>query len=770
MSVQSASNVVPLLARRTDHAEPSARPADGLSLVQVCRDQLIHGATTAFAEGLAQAHEDLLSQADRATKLETQQLCFTAHRLLATRGQELLERFRTHFVEGFDRALEQLCQGIPAKVARRSAARLELVDCDDFERDLAIDKLGARAVYNCSQQLTALDRRLAVLLRAARISQDDNPFHPKSLFTAFLAAVRTMEVDRALDLILLQQFEQQTAGKLPGVYGVVNRHLAANGVLPNIAVGSDEPAARLAHGVDAGYEAVPPAGAPAVGHAVGCESPAAGAPSIQAVAGEDIFARLLAGLQAAGAASGAAPLMPAVWANAGAPSAPLLDALTALQRTAGVGLSPLAHQGRPVGAGSVGLLHRLRAAPTVSWSQPVDLMMLDLVAMLFDLLLDDRDLHPELRAELAKLQIPVLKVALMDKGLFSNKRHPARRLLDTIAGAATGWADDDRPRLHEMVRDVVETILAGFETDIGIFARESERLAGFLAAEEARVSERVDTLASSSHQEDDPAIIDRLVAEQIARRTDNAGLPPMVARFLDHLWRLVLVQTARRSGDDHAAWDAAIASMDDLVWSVTPKTGQAERQRLMTMLPGLLERLHEGLVAVGREDEWAEFSPVLIDHHMQALRSATSPVEARPSDDALAQPGALRARADEAADVARDAALEAEATAEPSTAEDRHLRMARSLSLGTWVEFRTGRGTRKTLRLSWVSGLRGVYLFTNRQGQNGLTIAVARLAEYLRQGSARVLGDEPLTEPAVAQMLERSQGTDRGTASDAQSA
>jgi hypothetical protein len=73
--------------------------------------------------------------------------------------------------------------------------------------------------------------------------------------------------------------------------------------------------------------------------------------------------------------------------------------------------------------------------------------------------------------------------------------------------------------------------------------------------------------------------------------------------------------------------------------------------------------------------------------------------------------------------------------------------------VGAWVELESDRGTRKTLRLSWVSELRGVYLFTNRQGENALTLAATSLADHLRKGTARILNQDRITDRAVAQLL-----------------
>lgn len=91
----------------------------------------------------------------------------------------------------------------------------------------------------------------------------------------------------------------------------------------------------------------------------------------------------------------------------------------------------------------------------------------------------------------------------------------------------------------------------------------------------------------------------------------------------------------------------------------------------------------------------------------------------------------------------------------PPDEDDRHLQLVRSLKVGAWVELESDRGTRKTLRLSWVSELGGVYLFTNRQGENALTLAATSLAERLRKGTARVLSQDRLTDRAVSRLLQQ---------------
>jgi hypothetical protein len=104
-----------------------------------------------------------------------------------------------------------------------------------------------------------------------------------------------------------------------------------------------------------------------------------------------------------------------------------------------------------------------------------------MVAMLFECMLDDRNLPDSLKALIGRLQIPLVKVAVLDKSFFSRSSHPARRLLNEIANAAMGWGtcdDHERDSLYVRIDQVVQRLLNDFVDDPAIF---SELLADFLA-------------------------------------------------------------------------------------------------------------------------------------------------------------------------------------------------------------------------------------------------------------------------------------------------
>jgi hypothetical protein len=753
MTAQHSSRVLPFAVR--DPSPAGSVPADLAQLLAACRDRLVHGAAAAFAERLGRANDDLLGLADRATSVEQQQRYFAAMDVLTNRGRSLLAEFRSGYVEQFDGSVAGLLLGGRDDAAGGPAC-LVAAAAPGGEPDLVIGTLAASAERHCAEQLATLDRHAATLLRLPRVNRDAHPLYPRALFTAMFGACNALALGEPLALTILQAFERQGAVALPAIYDGINQYLVDCGLLPNTSIG-------IAETVPLSEPGVPVVGLSPSAQAA-ADAQGAGLPAV--ARGEDaVFGQLAHAIAAAANAAGGRRAVHPAARSGPNPAASLeltqlIAALTALQRGRA---DPRYLSG--LGGGMIDLrqgnvLQQLRATALAGCSHPVDALTIDVVAMLFEAIFNDQDLSATLRGELARLQLPILKIALMDKAFFSNRKHPARRLLDLIAGAGVGRNEVDAPHLMTRIEDIVTTVVAGFETDIAIFSAQVRRLEGFLGDEDARAQARTTSVVGELAQRERQDLAMTRVAAAVDARLAAPGVPTLVGEFLDHRWRLVLVKTYVRHGDEGASWTEALATMDDLLWSVAPKRGAEERNRLLTSLPDLLRRLRVPLESVGQQDAWDAFFSELIKLHMAALHKdrAADTWEPKSPEPAAGErhgltaselvdaPNSIEYHVPEACSVADQP--------DPSDlSADRHLRLAQSLGVGTWVEFESFRGTRKTLRINWTSQLRSVYLFTNRQGEGALTLAPESLAEHLRKGTARVLSQAPLTDRAVAHLL-----------------
>lgn len=760
MVKQPNSNVIPFGAREISPSD--AMHADTLAILQTCRERLIDTVRAVFTRHVGRANDELLAMMDQAVDQEQRQLCFDAMSLLANRAPLLLEHFRESYVSLFDETVERLGSQ-DAHTLAKLPDELKLVDEEDFELDLAMTKLTTRASLNCAQPLVALERRLTALLNGPRVSPEDNPLHPITLYRALFQALTAIDVSREVAIFLMQLFERHTSAELPGIYNEINRYLIESGILPKIPLTEPQmqtpavqpnisgPASALA------TPAVP---------MMPATSAMSNAPLMQT---DDVFAQLVCALQrlaphpvlppnvAGSAVSVAAHPGPLVVTPS--PVTPplfgheqLMQTLGSLQRgplapgsAPGLGMVPLDPQ-----AGNV--VAQLRATPMANGSPPVDAMTMDIVAMLFEAIFDDPELPAAIRAEIAKLQIPVLKVALLDKGFFSDRKHPARRLLDCIAQAGVGRGEHQDPRLLETIRAVVAAVIEGFESDIGIIVNQVERLETLLAEEDAQSRDKAVGLVAGLAQRERQELATDRVAAEIQQRVTRPGVPGLIVDFLERGWSQVLSDVFVRQGEADPQWTQAIQRMDELIWSVEPKTHPSDRERFIGMLPHLIQGLRLGLARLGLEDAWSEFFSVLIQRHVAALRGEGATMGTvstlPPLPRCSTAPATERAAAPSKPPSGRHGV---------PTTNDPHLKLVQALEPGAWIEFQTERGTRNTLRLSWVSEFKGVYLFTNRQGENAMTLAAASLAVHLRKGTARLLSQNPLTERAVARVMERIQ-------------
>jgi hypothetical protein len=364
-------------------------------------------------------------------------------------------------------------------------------------------------------------------------------------------------------------------------------------------------------------------------------------------------------------------------------------------------------------------------------------------------------------------------VALLNKGFFSDQRHPARRLIDLIANAVRGWGPRDQDTLMKAIRSTVDSVNAGFEDDTSVFAAQIERLETILHGADRRARDKVSSLVHKLEQRDRQVVADANVSDQIARRRAGLPVPAAIDAFIDGTWREVLRSVYIQEGENSAAWQQALTTLDELLWSLQPKTDPAARRKLMATLPDLLQRLAGGMERVRRGDEWDDFLGQLMPLHMAAIKpSRTAPAadrdETRPDSVAAegtsgasgtepaAVPGAeaetKRLPESETAETAaerQDAPAPAPPPPPPSAEEE----AAERLAVGDWVAFRFDDKPEISLRACWISRYGGLCLFADRPGEHARVLTRKQLARSLRDGTARLLSSAPLTDRAVAKLL-----------------
>ena len=739
-----------------DHPRAKTRlsPQESADMLAGCRELALKRMAGALSGMLDRVEDDLFELADKALDRELQNMYLDARAQARDNRARIEETFGRHFVDFFNRKV----RGDSAPAAgREPGIELALVGDEDLEERLAVREMSRKLGATCEGELMALSQRMGFLLEKPELEDDANPMSPANVCAALKDACDQIQSGFKVRMVLLQRLEKYAGDEMQTIYHDLNSHLVERRILPDVRPGV--PRTSMPHAPKRSPNSAKPAA-----KAGASPSPAQGNAPIPE---GDILAALAQLLNPSGAASqhgggnvgasGAAlPACPtAPGATAGAASVPqsFVSELTRLHREAA-----------PVGANDTVLMNvvkRIRAAPQSASLGTVDAMTIDIVAMLFDYIFEDRHIPASVKALLGRLQIPTLKVALLDRSFFSSKAHPARRLLDLLAQASIGLAEGS-PRegpAVALIESVVERVLAEFETDIALFEAMAERVAAFIEEQKATENEIVERSARLIEEREREEIARLLAEEEVHRRLEaRSWVPPAVREMLAETWVRALARVQRTEGEGSGAWQALLLAMEDLLWSVEPKVVPEDRKRLITMLPAMLRTLQDGL----QRGELAEerrnaFFGTLVDCHAMAVKAGIRGLAALPETRVPAP--------------AQDAAIErAMVPAGNIQLEEIRLRTPRgsgaarnvftrtgiwtNLQRGTWVEFARPDGPDARARLTWISPNKGVYLFTNPLAPNAaVSISPEALAEQMRVGEAKIIDDASIVDRAVDSML-----------------
>lgn len=251
-------------------------------------------------------------------------------------------------------------------------------------------------------------------------------------------------------------------------------------------------------------------------------------------------------------------------------------------------------------------------------------MTIDVVAMLFDFIRRDPQIPVDVRAQLARLQFLVLKIALHDSALLTDKNHPVRLLMNRIGAVSVGLNQTDPLGVHVIaeIRRVVDALLTDQREHADLFPVLLEQFDAFitqaLRGSDSPVDLAVVALEKARHR---TLRLARLKAG-LAEGLDGLNIDPFLDNFLTTTW-IRAIERAERHSD--TAGLRLRQLVPDLLWSVIPKHLPAQRQQLLGMLPGLVDILRDGMLQAKMSGiERLDVLNWLVEVHSRALRGTVA--------------------------------------------------------------------------------------------------------------------------------------------------
>lgn len=675
-------------------------------------------------------------------------------------GMRVLRRRRSQVEQSFGEALRRAFERIErheqveSDGSGQDSDALQLVSDEELEEEIAIASIVNSVHGFASRMLFPLNERFSALAGGGyQVGDHNNPIAPRSLALMMRASLQDIELVPNVRLILLKLFERATLDQCEKLYAEVNASLLAAGVLPNLRIGVRREEARptgAGHGI-----AMPTAAGDGANAAMDGQGHAP-AHGMVDPADNEVYSALLALLS--GRHGPPQPQQYAPHAPAPMSGGELRSLLTLLQTQS------LPQQPNQWGQADIASLQQVKAA-LAEQARAVgvdskrrhmahaDEDTIDLVGMLFEVILDDRNLHPRVKSLLSRLMVPYIKLALMDRHLFLQRTHPARRLLNDMANATVGYQEDNEhdERLLTKVAGVVEALLHEFDEDSSVFQRLEADFTDFLSRHRKRTELVEQRAADTVRGRERLAHARRNSQHEFEVRVANKRLPQLIADVLARYWTHHLTITELRQGAESPDYRDALQLGSQLVAAaesrersgpgLAPERAMDLRDRMARVL---------ALAGCGADQAQPILSGIIaLVEQQTATADATDRVVEKAAELIAATPSVVVADDDE-----KEEPIAPEEMPSPDVVVD-YLESARAITLGKWVDFVGTQGESQQAKLAWISPISNRLLFVNRRGLKVGLYSVQELAALLAVNRLLVHDGVPAFDRAMRQVAEK---------------
>ncbi|NKI18863.1 DUF1631 domain-containing protein [Spongiibacter sp. KMU-166] len=711
---------------------------------------------------LDEVDDRLFELADEASNAKEQHIYFDSMREIRVHRQHIEARFVEVLSDGFSP------RGLRGRSSPqdRGEAKLKLLESDALEELVAIEGMAKKAERKFLQELWLLCTAWQHCVGGEVIAAADLPIGPASIAQALGEASRLLDIDIKARLVLLKLFDSELVGRFGEMFELLVPVLEAQGLSidmlnrkrgPRPQVESEPEPAPVQPGDSSSAPAQARAGEAPSGASARTQTTVLVSQLIDAL--ENIVNNGVGGAEPK--ALSKPSFMVALQDMQNEQYAHFLNRRAANDETGHIEdiaekLIGRLQQVNKVGAGDASALSAERDRDTISF-----------VGSLFEYILEGDVLSEHLKALLAQLQIPILKIALLDKGFFSHEEHPARKLLSSIMGAGIGWSPNGAVKkdpLYKKLEEVVIRVLGDFAVDTQVFVDALQDFSKF----QRRAMQRAELLAQRAESAEGGRATAETARAYVAGVLDDklasGNYPAVVHKILKDGWSKVLFISYVQAGPDSARFRDETELVDRLLWSVAPNNESGHRNELIEALPVLTETLRLGFNRVSlnifETGQWFEQLERL---HMAKL---TRKSRGQPStenrarvldlDDLDAAVAEKFDRISEAEEGRTAHSLPLSGDTEESRSAAKPREMASGLAnlrVGNWVDLTVADGKMQRCRLAAVINGIGKYIFVDRAGIKVCEHDLRSLTAALESGDLVLIDDDRLFDRALESVI-----------------
>lgn len=685
--------------------------------------------------------DDFFQKAERAENNEQQNHYFDAMREVRRKKELILADFKkkiiTIFKEFKSSNFDYFNQDNTTESSQEST--LSLVSEDELDEKLAISNTVARADTFLHDELYGLEKRFSLLAGGTELQVNHIPISPDAIVRSFASALNQLTADLAIILSVLKKFEYAILRGLKPIYNEINEDLKSQGILSDL---------KFSVSVKTGGQQTPNSHfAPQNPH----QNPIDSQYQEQLSHSDISHPQNSVPTNAAGVTNNMANNVAGGMVNAGYIFEPSIigQALGLLQQDElqsldlnETGLSPTEIKNK--------LLKKLRevdSSDKVKEVKKQDEDIIDIVGMLFQFLVEDRNLPDKIQILLVKLQIPFLHLALQDPTLFTNKNNKARRILDLMSQSTVGWSEstDKKGEYIKKIEAIVHFILANQQNKID-YGELIEDYESFLQTKNKKVKIKEKRTAEKEKGQEKLLNAKRKAAKILKAKIQNAKRPKLIMDILLNHWAGVLVFAFLREDKDNIL-QTKINFVKRLMIVSDIENKSTVQLDTIKMLCGYLKR--ELQTVTGNAEKSNQIAKALFRLLAIMHQSNQQNKEKQISQESLKTTQVES----EIADLIQSENTDDSTNQNIETLKDEEsMEQAKKLKVGQWVEFTdaTDEGENVRAKLSWISPFSKKLLFVNSQGLKFKNFNITELALLFDNKAITLLKHNPVFDRALA--------------------
>lgn len=414
---------------------------------------------------------------------------------------------------------------------------------------------------------------------------------------------------------------------------------------------------------------------------------------------------------------------------------------------------------------AVGVLRERTSKLKEAASTSSEKATIEIVALMFQSILAEDRIPAVIRVWFARLQMPVLRVAISEPEFFESLQHPARRLIDRMGSCVLGFdVTVSGGALESEIKRVVQVIEQYPETGRRVFQLVYDEFDKFLSRflSQHGSAARVVSVAQQVEQKETMTIQYTI---EMRNMLNDMPVRDEIREFLFKVWAEVLAIAGMKNGPQHEETLTLKRAAADLVWAASAKPNRNDRARVIADLPKLLQLLRMGMsmLGLGTAEQDAHLkiiSDTLADAFMsktdaismekvEAMAKRLTNLEDYLSDEDV---GDLPLDTDSLVTMIGIDATDIEVIADGGSHPTEAMRAwAKELQLGTWFSL-DHNGKVSHVQFAWCSDRKQLHLFASTDGRHFL-IQARRLAAYLQAGLLVPTEEEALTVRATRDAL-----------------